>query len=208
MPNQHFVPVMIDKGVFTLIFTLKCYVGFEVQITHSSTYSHLLFICVTLDARLRATGMLQGGLTRADVAIRFCVHRRTVQSLWTRYQSTGLVHDRPCSGRPRVTSYRQDVYIRVMHFRKRNQTAEASAGTMPGLRRISGRAVQTQTLYMAIHPCRLCVRPLLLPRHRRARLQWSQNHQRCSLIQWDAVPFTDESRFHLEDSDGQQRVYR
>ena len=36
---------------------------------------------LTLTARLRAIGMLQGGATRADVANRFGVHRHTVWSL-------------------------------------------------------------------------------------------------------------------------------
>ena len=62
---------------------------------------------LTLGARLRAIGMLQGSAIQADLA-----NRHTVSSLWTHYQDTGLSHDQPRSGRPRVTSQRQDVYIR------------------------------------------------------------------------------------------------
>ena len=59
---------------------------------------------LTLGARLRAIGMLQGSTIQADLA-----NRHTVSSLWTHYQDTGLSHDQPRSGPPRVTSQRQDV---------------------------------------------------------------------------------------------------
>lgn len=163
---------------------------------------------LSLDARLRAIGMLEGGATQAAVAVRFGVHRNTVRTLWTRYRDTGVARDRPRSGRPRVTSQRQDGYIRVMHLRNRFQTGEATARTIPGLRRISGRTVRNRLRDYGIRPRRPCVRPLLQPRHRQARLQWSRNHLRWRLAQWQGILFTDESRFHLDGSDGRQRVYR
>ena len=126
------------------------------------------------DARLRAIAKLQGGTTQAD---RFGVHRHTVRSLWTCYQNTGLAHDRRRSGSPRVTSQRQGVHISVLHLRNRYQTAEATAQNIPGLRRVSGRTVRDHLRAHGIRPRRPCVRRLLLPRHRRERLQWSQNHQ-------------------------------
>ena len=131
---------------------------------------------LTLDARFRAIEMLQGGATQADVANQFGVHRHTVQSLWTRYQVMGLAHDRSGSGRPGASSQRQDVYIRGVHLRNHYQSAEATAQIIPGRCRVSGRTVQNRLRAHGIRPHRPCVRPLLLLRHRRARLQWSQNH--------------------------------
>ena len=143
-------------------------------------------------------GMLYGGATQADVADRFGLHRHTPRSRWTCYQDTGLAYDRLRSGRPRVTSQRQDAYIRVVHFRNRYETAGATAQTIPRLHRISGRTVRNRWRAHNIRPCRPCVWPLLLPRHHRARLQWLQNHQRWRLAQWEAVRFTNESGFHLD----------
>ena len=66
--------------------------------------------------------------------------------------------------------HRQGVYIRVVRLHNRYQTAEATAQTIPALRRISGRTVRNRLNEHGIHPCRPCVRPLLLPRHRMATM--------------------------------------
>ena len=122
-----------------------------------------------LDTLWRAIGMLHRGATHADVANQFGVHRHIVQTMWTRYQYTGLAHDRPRYGRPRVTSQSQDVCIRVVHLRNGYQTAEATARTIPGLHRIRGETVRNCPRAYGICPRRPCVRSLLLSRQRRAR---------------------------------------
>ena len=59
----------------------------------------------------RALGMLQGGMRTADVARAINCHVRTVRRLRQNYRETGRTADRPCSGRPRVTTPAQDRYI-------------------------------------------------------------------------------------------------
>ena len=87
--------------------------------------------------RWRAVGMIEAGVRHTDVARQFDVHRNTVDALWRRYQQFGTTRDRPRSGRPRVTSNRQDTYIRVVHLRDRLRTATLTARSIPGLKRIS-----------------------------------------------------------------------
>ena len=86
----------------------------------------------------------EAGKPRRDVALRFGVHRNTISPLWRSFQTTGNGSDRPRSGRPRVTSQRQDQYIRVTHLRNRFQTASVTARTIPGLRRIHPRTVRNR----------------------------------------------------------------
>ena len=160
-----------------------------------------------IDARHRATGMIQAGTPQRDVVLRFGVHRNTISSLWRRFQTTGTGSDRPRSWRPRVTSQRQDQYIRVTHLRNRFQTASDTAQTIPGLRRIHPRTVRNRLREHHICPRRPCVRALLLPRHRAERLRWSRAHLRWRLREWEAVLFSDESRFSLDHSDGRIMVY-
>ena len=160
------------------------------------------------DARHRAIGMIQAGTPQRDVALRFGVHWNTISSLWRRFQTTGSGSERPRSGRPRVTSQRQDQYIRVMHLCNRFQTAGVTARTIPWLRRIHPRTVRNRSLEHHIRPRRPCVRTLLLPRHCAERLRWSRAHLRWRLREWEAVLFSDESRFNLDHSDGRIMVYR
>ena len=72
-------------------------------------------------SRDRAVGMLELGASQADVARRFGVSRMTISRLWRRFQTTNSTADRPRSGRPRVTTPRQDRMIRLRHLRNRTE---------------------------------------------------------------------------------------
>ena len=160
------------------------------------------------DARHRAIGIIQAGTPQREVALQFGVHRNTISSLWRRFQTTGSISDRPRSGRPCVTSHSQDQYIRVTHLRNRFQVASGTARTIPGLRPIHPRTVRNRLQEHHIRPRQPCVRTLLLPRHRAERLRWSRAHLSWRLREWEAVLFSDESRFSLDNSDGRIMVYR
>ena len=86
--------------------------------------------------------------------------------------------------------------------------ASVTARTIPGLRRIHPRTVRNRLREHHIRLRRPCVRTLLLPRHRVERLRWSRAHLRWRLREWEAVLFSDESRFSLDPSDGRVMVYR
>ena len=152
--------------------------------------------------------MLETGMGHNEVARRFGVHRNTIQNLWRRYQQQGNTRDRPRSGRPRVTSQAQDNHIRVTHLVNRFRAATLTARTLPGLRVISARSVRNRLLEHNIRPRRPAICPILLQSHRNARLAWSRQHLRFTHRDWSGVLFTDESRFHLDGSDGRNRVYR
>lgn len=160
------------------------------------------------DERNQAIGMIQAGVAQNVVARRFGVHRNTIHALWRRFQQSGNTRDGPRSGRPRVTSLRQDNYIRVVHLRNRFQTAALTARSIPGLRRISPRTVRNRLRERHIRPRRPAIRPVLQRRHRVARLAWCRRHLRFTRRDWARILFSDESRFHLDSSDGRSRVYR
>ena len=89
----------------------------------------------------------------------------------------------------------------------RFQTASVTARTIPGLRRIHPRTVHNRLCEHHIRPRQPCVRTLLLPRHHAERLRWSRAHQRWRLREWEAVLFSNESRFILDHSNGRIMVY-
>ena len=134
--------------------------------------------------------MLETGMGHNEVARRFGEHRNTIQNLWRRYQQQGNTRDRPRSGRPRVTSQAQDNHIRVTHLLNRFRSATLTARTIPGLRVISARTVRNRLLEHNIRPRRPAIRPILLQRHRNARLAWSRQHLRFTHRDWSGVLFT------------------
>ena len=81
------------------------------------------------------------------------MHVSTIERLVRRLRETGRVADRPRSGRPRVTSQRQDRAIRLAHLRYRHLTATETAVNTVGShnRRIHPKTVRKQQHQMTFH---------------------------------------------------------
>ena len=156
--------------------------------------------------RHRAVGMLETGMAHNKIAGRFGVHWNTNQKWWQHYQQQGNTRDRPRSGCPRVTSQAQNNHIPVTHLLNRFQSATLTDRTIPGLRVISARTVRNRLLEHNIRPWHLAIRPILLWRHWNAHLAWSRQHLRFTHCVWSGVLFTDETWFHLDSSDRQNRI--
>ena len=136
----------------------------------------------------------------------------TISRLVQRLRATGRLTDRPRSGRPRVTTQRQDRRIRLVHLRNRLRTATETAREVIGThgRRVCPRTVRNRLREFDLRPRRPYVGPNLTPRRRQRRMQWLRAHapNRFRLADWRRVMFSDESRFSLQRSDRRQRVYR
>jgi len=159
------------------------------------------------EERAQVLAMLECGRTQEQVARRFNVSRSTIVRLIRRVRDTGTSIDRPRSGRPRVTSIRQDNYIRQRHLRDRFVTAQSTSRIVVGNR---GRPISRHTVRNRLRErgitCRRPYRGLILTlRHRHQRLIWARNHRGQ---RWQNVVFSDESRFNLWNADGRIRVYR
>ena len=66
--------------------------------------------------RGRAIALILQGRSQRDVAQQFGVHESTISRLVQRLRATGRLTDRPRSGRPRVTTQRQDRRKRLVHL--------------------------------------------------------------------------------------------
>ena len=95
------------------------------------------------EERARVLAMLECGRTQEQVARRFNVSRSTIRRLVRRVRVTGTFADRPRSGRPRVTSVRQDNFIRQRHLCDRFVTAESTSRLVVGNR---GRSISRYTV--------------------------------------------------------------
>ena len=91
-------------------------------------YAALNFFSIMTDVqRGRAIALLMQGQRQQQVANHFGVNVSTIERLVRRLRETGHLADRPRSGRPRVTSRRQDRTIRLAHLRNRHLTATETA---------------------------------------------------------------------------------
>ena len=165
---------------------------------------------LSIAERGRALGMLEAGMGLREVARLFQCNFRTISRLQRRYAETGRLEDRARPGRPRVTTDRQDHYVRITHLRDRFYPASRSAAVTIGTH---GRPVCPNTIRNRLREGRMFCRrpfmgPILTQRHRAHRLRWATQRRRWTFRQWGDVLFTDESRFCLSVPDGRRRVWR
>lgn len=160
--------------------------------------------------RERAIGRLQAGNRPAEVATALGVAVSTICRLWTRFQTNGDVLDNARSGRPRVTTARQDRRIHRSHllhpFTPATETARITIGRHGAP--ISGQTVRRRLTDRLLRCSRPTRRPPLTARHRQQRLQWARQYRNWTWMQWRNILFTDESRFCVSHSDGRVRVWR
>nr|CAH7749153.1 unnamed protein product [Callosobruchus chinensis] len=147
----------------------------------------------------RIIALWEEGLSRHQIANRLNVVRSTVSKTIRRYEETGEVNSRPRTGRPTVSTRREDRYIAQLARRERSVTAPVLRSQF---QRTFNRVISTATIRRRVLASGLrCRRPLRLPlltaRHRTARLQWQRAHPDWLLPQWRNVLFSDESRFRL-----------
>ena len=102
--------------------------------------------------RNRAVQLLLGGNSQNAVARTLNVHKSTISRLYIRLRVTGTTADRPRTGRPKVTTPRQDRFIRLQHLRNRFRTAQKTASETPGTHnpRISRDTVLRRLVRLAL----------------------------------------------------------
>ena len=140
--------------------------------------------------------MIQAGLSHRQVAVTLNRDHRIIDRLWDRYIQTGPTTDRLRSGRPRVTSARDDQYIVTCALRQRTLNSRRLREQFRAETNIN---VSDQTIRNRLHARHLrarrpLVRQPLTRQHRIARQQWAMFHRRWTRAEWRMVMFSDESR--------------
>jgi len=130
---------------------------------------------------------LASGVSVFDVAKQFSCHKNTVLKLRQRYEGSGKVRDQPRTGRPRVTTVRQDRFITLSHLRNRFKTATNTVKDMG----INRQTVVNRLRHNAqpLRARRLYVCPILNHRHLSARVAWARRHVRWTRAVWSRVLF-------------------
>ena len=160
--------------------------------------------------RLRAIGMIQSGLLHRQVDVTLNRDHRVIDRLWDWYIQTGMAIDRLCSGRPRVTSAKDDQYIVTCALRQRTLNSRRLREQFRAGTNIN---VSDQTIHNRLHARNLrahlpVVRQHLTRQHRIARQQWAMVHRRWTRAEWRMVMLSVESRYNVDHHDGRTCVWR
>ena len=160
--------------------------------------------------RNRIIGEIRAGIKPSEVALRYNLHRSAVYRLMNKFTQDGDVVDRPRSGRPRVTDAREDRAMLMEHrrnpYRSAAETARATIGHHG--RRISDRTVRRRLHAVGLFSRRPLRKPFMMAYHRRFRLNWAQQRQAWTNVDFRRVLFTDDVRVCADPDSGRIRIWR
>lgn len=167
-------------------------------------------INIPSDERAKIISMNDLGFSLSKIAEKIHRSKSSVFSVITNYRKTGSVHPKLRGGSKRKTTPRCDRKIVNLALNNRRATLEGLGNTV---RNQYGIQVSDKTVMRRLHEAKLYGRaarkkPLLMKRHRDARLKWCRDKRNWTDAQWRKVVWSDESKFCLIGSRGCQRVWR
>ena len=146
--------------------------------------------------RGRAIALILQGRSQRYVSHQFGVQESTISRLVQRLRATGRLTDRPRSGRPRITTQRQDRRIRLVHLHNRLRTATETAKEVIRTHghRVCPRTVRNRLREFYLRPRPPYMGPNLTPRRRQRRMQWLRAHApnrfrlvACNVQRWVTI---------------------
>jgi len=159
------------------------------------------------DDRVKVIILKEEGYSVEAIAKRVKCSHSAVSKTVKRHKETGSVDDRPRSGRPRLSTLRDDRELLRISLRNRmfTSTQLKREWNETSLISCSARTVRRRLDENGLFGRVARRKPLLTDRHRKIRLKWAKEHKNWSIEDWNRVIWSDESKFNLIGSDG--RVY-
>ena len=122
-----------------------------------------------------------------------------VQGILKKARETGAVKDRKRSGRPPLTTARQNRLLFHLSLSNRRATSrmlkrdfEDATGV-----HISSKTVRRRLVKAGLTGCVAAKRPMLTAVHRKRRLDWCRERKDWTADQWKKILWSDESTFEL-----------
>jgi len=162
------------------------------------------------EKRVMIISYYNGGEKVFKIAKKLNLSWSSVKTVITHYEKTQSYA--PCrkSGRPRKTTIRNDRKIVNLALENRRVTLKNLGKLVREDHKIE---LCDKSIRKRLHEANLYGRaarkkPLLVKRHRDARLQWCRDKRSWTQRDWEKVLWSDESKFCLVGSVGCQRVWR
>jgi transposase len=157
--------------------------------------------------RWQIIGMHTTGMSFKAIGRQMGYHYAVVSRLVRKHTQPNNMKDLPRSGRPRVTSDRDDRALQRLLRRMPFATSLVLKQHWLPNRRLSTRTVRNRLKSAGLKSRRVIKRPLLEDRHRRTRLAWCLGRRGWNLRTWRKIQ-SEESRFLLHVTGGRMRVWR
>ena len=158
--------------------------------------------------RWQIIGLHAAGMSFKAIGRQTGYHYTVISRLIRKHAQTNQVKDRPRSGRPPVTSHRENRALIRLARRLPFATSTVLKRLWLPNRRLSSKTVNNRLRAAGLASRRVIRRPLLTNDHKRRRLMWCRARENWNLRSWRRIHWSDESRFMLHPKDGRIRVWR
>ena len=153
--------------------------------------------------------LIKEGYTQAEVAQRTNMSKASVAYTQKRFEKTGSDRNRKCSGRPHVSTVREDRFLKRRSLQDRFRPATKLKEDWDEI----GIQASTSTVRRRLRAANLMGRvarkkPLLTPSHRLRRLHFAKIHKDWTKEDWEKVLWTDEAPFSFVGQCGKTYVRR
>lgn len=157
---------------------------------------------ISNEDRLRVVLKAEQGISHRQIAREMNINRKSVDRIVKKHQETGSVKDRERSGRPKLSTIRDDRALVRTSLSDRQLTAPQlrthwflSTGVASSVTTVKSRLSEA-----GLRGCIAVKKPLLRLQNRHARLDFARQHQHWSTNDWEKVLWSDESSFEVFNS--------
>lgn len=154
---------------------------------------------ISCEKRAQVIILHKQGYSNRQIATIVQISEKGVRTAIKRFSTTGVNTDRQRSGRPKVTSEREDKFIAITSKRLRTLTAPDIRAELNTSRDnvVSVTTVQRRLRQVGLSGCVAIRKPFLRTVNKVKRLNWAKEHRNWTEDDWKKVLWSDESKFEL-----------
>ena len=134
-----------------------------------------------------------------EISRQLKISRRCIRQTIRKFDKYGTVATRPGAGRPNKTTNRQTRLIKLEQIR---DVTNSLTDLVRYVNTNMSLSISTSTITCILRQynttsCIAPRKPRITPRHRRARIDWCNEHLSWSVPDWSKVIFSDESNYEV-----------
>lgn len=158
-----------------------------------------------LSTRYRAVGMINGGMTQAQVARDLGVGVATIRRWQTRDRQGETMENRTGRGRKSAMSRVAKIVVAKSAFKRQHSTRKLAQKLTAKNHPVSKSAVHRYLkTCLQLKPLKLKLQPRLTEDQKRRRLEFAKARKNWSVQDWRRILFSDESPFEIFQAPNRQ----
>jgi transposase len=165
---------------------------------------------MTVAIKSQIVTLYEGKKSLREISRRIGYSEGAVRKFLKKFSVDSDLQRKSGSGRPRVTSSREDRILKTLILKDRLKTAAELCNDLQSISgsSISSRTIQRRLVEQGFKSCKPAKKPLLTAAMKKKRLDWAKEHKDWTVNDWRRVIFSDESKFNMIGSDGKQTIRR